>query len=463
MDGSETVNRDEGNSPGQVRPFSKVFVNPVAPLHEIVKRVIATMDRGPDVVAVIGLPKRVYCFRHPEAIAQIFTDRETGGAKYLPRVAWLHWFYRSGGFARPIDDVWRQRRRAVQPSFSQEALTSILPAFQAVVEERTADWCARLRGNREITVDMFRECWEMIVDANFRAFFSTILGDRLTEVTSMSQYVERNFVQPLPLWLPLNRNRRFKRDGGGLRQLFGELLAQRRTEGGGGKRDVLNLLITESQEGSSLAGDEAIVDEMASLYFGMCVMAVSLTWGMYLIASHRDVQAKVRAEADQFAQSGTETRIRRSLGYHYTNQVFHEIARLLPPVWGLPRYTREPAEIMGHAIPAKSVVVPMVYLAHRDERFWRNAKQFDPERFSADGTTPEKSPAYFPYGLGIRKCSGANIAPTLMQLVPLAMLSQIEMEFVPRFPGDPVQEFGFEIIPRDGLPVTLRLRNKAVP
>ena len=233
LDGSETVNRDEGNSPGQVRPFSKVFVNPVAPLHEIVKRVSATMDRGPDVVAVIGLPKRVYCFRHPEAIAQIFTDRETGGAKYLPRVGWLHWFYRSGGFARPIDDVWRQRRRAVQPSFSQEALTSILPAFQAVVEERTADWCARLRGNREITVDMFRECWEMIVDANFRAFFSTILGDRLTEVTSMSQYVERNFVQPLPLWLPLNRNRRFKRDGGGLRQLFGELLARRRTEGGG--------------------------------------------------------------------------------------------------------------------------------------------------------------------------------------------------------------------------------------
>ena len=50
-----------------------------------------------------------------------------------------------------------------------------------------------------------------------------------------------------------------------------------------------------------------------------------------------------------------------------------------------------------------------------------------------------------------------------MQLVPLEMLSQIETEFVPRFPGDPVQEFGFEIIPRDGLPVTLRLRNKAVP
>ena len=459
MDGSENLDRDDASPAYPSGAFTKVFVNPVAPLYEIVERVIATMENGPDVVTVVGLPKRVYCFRHPEAIAQIFTDRGTGGTKYLPRVAWLHWFYRSGGFARPIDEVWRQRRRAVQPSFSHDALISILPAFQAVIEERVASWCAQLKGKREISVDIFRECWEIIVDANFRAFFSTKLGDRLAEVTSMSQFVERNFVQPLPLWLPLNRNRRFKRDGGGLRDLFADMLARRRAEGGGGKRDVLNLLIAEAQEGSSLSSDEAIVDEIASLYFGMCVMAVSLTWGMYLIASHAEVQNKMRIEADQFALSGTETRIRRRLGYAYTNQVFNEIARLLPPVWGLPRYTVEPAEIMGHRIPAKSVVVPMIYLAHRDPRFWPNPLKFDPDRFSPEGTTPEKAPAYFPYGLGVRKCTGANIAPTLMQLVLLAILSQLEMEFVPRFAGDPVQEFGFEIIPRDGLPIVLRQRN----
>lgn len=438
-----------------------MFVNPVAPLHEIVERVVQTMHDGPEVVMVVGLPKRIYCFRHPEAITQIFTDRGTGGAKYLPRVAWLHWFYRSGGFARPIDEIWRQRRRAVQSSFSHDALISILPAFQTVIEERVALWSAQLKDKREISVDMFRECWEIIVDANFRAFFSTRLGERLAEVTSMSQFVERNFVQPLPLWLPLSRNQRFKRDGGGLRQLFGEMLAQRRAEGGGGKRDVLNALIGEANEGSSLESDAAIVDEIASLYFGMCVMAVSLTWGLYLIATHHEVQNKMRAESEKFSVTGTETRIRRSLGYVYTNQVFNEIARLLPPVWGLPRYTAEPVEIMGHKIPAKSVVVPMVYLAHRDSRFWPDPLKFDPDRFGPEGTTPEKAPAYFPYGLGIRKCTGANIAPSLMQLIPLAILSHLEMEFIARFSGDPVQEFGFEIIPRDGLPVVLRQRKRA--
>ena len=444
-----------------MRTIGRVHVNPIASLHETVARVIAAMDDGPEVVSVVGLPKRIYCFRHPEAITKIFTDRGTGGAKYLPRVAWLHWFYRTGGFARPIDEIWRQRRRAVQPGFSPEALASILPAFQAVVAERTAGWCERLRATREIKIEMFRECWEMVVDASFRAFFSTRLGDRLNEVVSMSQNVERNFVQPLPLWLPFARNRAFKRDGGSLRQLFRDLLARRRADSGGNARDVLDLLIAESTRGASLANDEAIVDEMASLYFGMCVMAVSLAWGMYLLATHHEVQTKVRVEADQFAVSGTEIRARRSLGYAYTTQVFHEFARLRPPVWGLPRYAPERCEIMGHAIAAKSVVVPMVYLAHRDARFWPDPEQFDPKRFGAEGTTPEKSSAYFPYGLGIRKCTGANIAPMIMQLFPLVMLARIEMDFVPRFVGDPVPEFGFEVIPRDGLPITLRARQSA--
>lgn len=457
MVGPENSERSE-HPVSTMRHLPKVYVNPFGSLHDVVERVIATMDEGPDAVSVVGFPKRIYCFRHPQAINKIFTDRGTGGAKYLPKIAWLNWFYRSGGFARPIDEVWRQRRRAIQPAFSADAFGNILPAFQAVAEERTTAWSDRLRETPEIKVEMYREFWEIVVDASFRAFFSTKLGDRLGEVVDMSQYIEHSFVEPVPLWLPLERNRRFKRDGDNLRQLFRELLARRRAEEVDGPRDVLGFLISESQSGSSLANDEAIVDEMASLYFGMCVMAVSLAWAIYLLASHPEVQAKVREEADQFAISGTEGRARRSLGYQYTTQVFHEISRLLPPVWGLPRYTAEADEIMGYAVPAKTVVVPMVFLAHRDARFWPDPKQFDPNRFGPHGTTPEKSPAYFPYGLGIRKCTGANIAPMIMQLFPLVMLSRVEMDFMPRFVDDPVKEFGFEVTPRDGLPITLRVR-----
>lgn len=441
----------------------RVYVNPLASLHNIVSAVVEAMQSGEDIVSVIGLPKRVYCFKHPDAIAKIFLDRDTGAAKYTPKIAWLHWFFKGGGTVRPLDNEWKMRRRAVQPSFSHENLQHILPIFQSVVEEKTKNLYKKLETTDVIHVDMLRECWEMIVDASFKSFFSTTLGEQLAEITDASQFLERNFIQPIPLWLPLRDNIKFKRSAQKLRDLFKTILMSRKKNGGGHVNDVLNLLIAECAKGTAVKTDEDIVDEMSSLYFGMCVMAIALAWAMYRIAKHKDVQNEVYKEALSFSKAGPNFVLRRSMGYSYTDMVFLEVARLNPPVWGLPRLATAQIELNGFNVPPNSVVVPMVSMAHRDERFWPKPLEFNPNRFLRTCEVPDKIKAYFPFGLGMRRCAGASVAPFLMQIVPLVMLNKFEIEFTPRFEGDPQQEFGFEIVPKNGLPTAFRKRTVMSP
>src|SRR5579875_371165 len=67
-----------------------------------------------DVIQLTGMPFRVFCFRHPEHIKQIYTHKAIGTTKLprlLPRVQWI---MRRGTFIHPGGEDWKRRRYLLQ-------------------------------------------------------------------------------------------------------------------------------------------------------------------------------------------------------------------------------------------------------------------------------------------------------------------------------------------------------------
>jgi cytochrome P450 len=52
-----------------------------------------------------------------------------------------------------------------------------------------------------------------------------------------------------------------------------------------------------------------------------------------------------------------------------------------------------------------TVFIPIIGI-HFDEKYWKNPKKFDPERFTQDEIAKRPSNAYIPFGDGPRNCIG---------------------------------------------------------
>ena len=97
----------------------------------------------------------------------------------------------------------------------------------------------------------------------------------------------------------------------------------------------------------------------------------------------------------------------------YTEAVFAEAMRLYPPAWAIGRMAIEDHNFGGFEIPKGSLVIISPYIAHRDKRFWENADEFIPERWS-DQSIKEAGQKfiYFPFSRGVRSCIGESFAWT---------------------------------------------------
>ncbi|KAI8422894.1 hypothetical protein MSG28_014008 [Choristoneura fumiferana] len=64
----------------------------------------------------------------------------------------------------------------------------------------------------------------------------------------------------------------------------------------------------------------------------------------------------------------------------------------------------------------------------RDEKYFSNPEIFDPERFSIENKASLYPGAYFPFGLGPRRCVGMRFAQTQIKVCMMKLLSQFRVE-----------------------------------
>jgi cytochrome P450 len=143
--------------------------------------------------------------------------------------------------------------------------------------------------------------------------------------------------------------------------------------------------------------DAQLRDELITLLFaGHETTATGLAWALERLAHHPAAWARLQSEPA------------------FADAIAKETLRLRPVVPLVLRRVRQPIEIGGHELPAGVSVAPHIMLTHRRADLYPEPLAFRPERFLE---RPATTYGWIPFGGGVRRCLGANLALLEMKTV----------------------------------------------
>jgi len=411
-----------------------------------------------DYVRLRALPGvYVYLLAHPEAIEHVL---HTNAKNYRKPDSFNHSvsLLAGNGILTSEGEFWRKQRRLVQPAFSSHAVAGLGDLMAGGISQFVEEWEA---AGQERTVDVLPELMRL----GLRIASLTLLGKDISgEADSIGQayrtafeYVSLKMNGRLmfsPLWLPTRRNREFRQAKALLDRVVLELIAQRRNQPA--KLDVLGRLLAAQDEESGIGmSDEQLKDEAITLLTaGHETAGAALSWALYLLSEHPQVQEQLHEEV-RGVLGGRMPTIVDLDRIPLATAVFEETMRLFPPAWGMPRETLAADEIHGYPVPKRSTVVLSQLLIHRHPDFWPEPDRFDPGRFLWPAPDRPKF-AFFPFGGGARICVGNQMAMVEGPLVLAALVQRFQFTLVPnqQIVPDPT----FTLRPKHGVQLAVRQR-----
>lgn len=407
-----------------------------------------------DAVRVAIGPKTLYIFNHPDHAKHVLADN---AGNYHKGIGYVEARRALGdGLLTSEGELWRKQRRTIQPVFQHKRIAAQAGVI-ATEAERLAD---RLRARiGHGPVDLLKELTGLtlgvlshaLLDAELDAFGS--VGHSFEAVQDQAMF-EMESLGMVPMWLPLPKQRRFRRARRHLGEVVDELVAERKTNPHPDGDDVLTRLITSTgEEADPRVGEQRMRDELVTLLLaGHETTASTLGWTLYLLDRNPHVLARLRAEVS--AVVGDRTPGFADLErLPYTSMVLQEALRLFPPVWILTRNAQGDDEIGGYHVPAGSDVLICPYTLHRHPAFWDEPERFDPDRFDPDRPTTRPRYAYIPFGAGPRFCVGNHLGLLEATLVLVTLVRDLRLTVAPGH--DVVPEPMLSLRVRGGLPMTV--------
>jgi cytochrome P450 len=177
--------------------------------------------------------------------------------------------------------------------------------------------------------------------------------------------------------------------------------------------------------------DAQLRDEAMTLFLaGHETTANGLCWTLFLLATHAEQRAKLRAELRSVIGRGRPqvTHLER---LKFLDQVIREALRLYPPAYVIGRRAIADHKLAGIRIPKGSVLLVSPWTVQRSKRHYHQPLEFRPERWTAQFRSSLPRFAFFPFGGGPRQCIGEGFAWMEMALVLAILVRDWDFELSP--------------------------------
>lgn len=176
---------------------------------------------------------------------------------------------------------------------------------------------------------------------------------------------------------------------------------------------------------------EGIREEVDTFMFrGHDTTAMSITFTIMLLAEHKEIQDRARAEvkAELDANNGKMT-MSTLQNLPYLERCIKESLRMYPSV---PFISRKPEKDLKlnnyYTVPANTTIHLHIVDVHRDPQFWPNPDVYDPDRFLPENCQGRHPYCYIPFSAGPRNCIGQRFAMFELKTVVGSLLYNFNFE-----------------------------------
>lgn len=339
-------------------------------------------------------------------------------------------------------DEWRQRRKQLQPHFYKKTIENY---FDIMLQQTEASLAELLEKDQGLPIDIYKLLSKLTLQVISQSLFDYKVKKDFDETiaTILNYTYDRITLSVPPLWVPVTRNREYKKHLKILSQVIDDIWNQEPKE---------NQLFLSTLKDGSFTTKEA-KDEIITMFIaGHETTSMALTFAIYLLAKHPEKEALLRKELETVL-GGRKPEVEDLKLLKYTQQIILEAMRLYPPAWGTSRTPTVDDDIDGYKIKKGSIVNICPYAMHHHPKLWEDPDTFKPERFEEE---PIKF-SYLPFGSGPRKCIGEHFAMMEMTIVLALFYQQLSFKLVDEKPIELVSKITLR--PKEKVLVTFELVN----
>jgi cytochrome P450 len=337
-----------------------------------------------------------------------------------------------------------QHRRIMQQAFTRDRLTGYVGKMGPALREGVAAWSEKPHPRlywslKQLTLDVATSVFMDMRSGEDATLINRSFVDSVRAGTAVVRY-------PVPggRWAKGLTGRKV------LERYFAEKLPAKRKDDGA---DLFSALCHATGEDGERFGDADVVNHMIFLMMAAHdTTTITSSAAAYYLAKHPEWQERARAES--LALGDEIPGIEALEGLETLDLVMKEALRLVAPVPTMARMTTKDTEVLGHYLPAGTLVSVSPTANHFDENCWTNPLEFDPERFNAR-RREDKSHRYawMPFGGGAHKCIGLHFGTLEVK----ALLHEMLRAYRWSVPSDYTARWDYVSlpVPVDGLPVRL--------
>lgn len=220
--------------------------------------------------------------------------------------------------------------------------------------------------------------------------------------------------------------------------------------------DLFSALCHARSDDGEQFGDDDVINHMIFLMMAAHdTSTITSSAVAYYLAKHPEWQERARAESLALGDDIPDIEAVEKL--ETLDLVIKEALRLVAPVPSMVRTTVRDTDVLGHHVPAGTMVGVSPLVNHFSEDHWTNPFEFDPERFGEDRREDKSHRfAWMPFGGGAHKCIGLHFGTLEVKL----LLHEMLRAYTWTVPDDYEVKWDYVSlpVPVDGLPVTLRRR-----
>ncbi|GJQ66168.1 hypothetical protein Trydic_g4228 [Trypoxylus dichotomus] len=169
------------------------------------------------------------------------------------------------------------------------------------------------------------------------------------------------------------------------------------------RKAFLDLLLEVAKDGDVMSYEQIREEVDTFLFEGHDTTTTSISWTLFLLGLHSNIQEKVYEEVSQFLQNDKHLSFADLKDLKYLERVIKESLRLYPSVAAISRQAATDIAIEGYVIPAGTSINILIYDLHRSEKHFPNPNEFDPDRFLPENCKDRHPYAYIPFSAGPRQ------------------------------------------------------------